>query len=140
MRVENFWRNVTRGSGCWTWERYRDHDGYGRCNIGDRRGVLAHRVAYELAFGPLPPGVEVDHLCGNRGCVNPTHLEAVSKRENNVRRFGLTMADLPGDTCIHGHAFDDTNTYVQGGRRTCRTCNRLAVARYAARKKGRVTA
>src|SRR5262245_55497325 len=86
-------------SGCWEWQGWRDHRGYGKATAVGRRGKdWAHRVAYQLFTGPIPDGLTLDHLCRNTGCVNPEHLEPVSLAEN-IRRA------LPERTeCPHGHS------------------------------------
>jgi hypothetical protein len=76
---DRFWSKVDRvPDGCWEWRNYRMPNGYGRFN----RDLLAHRFAYTDAIGPIPDGLEVGHLCDNRGCVRPSHLEICTHREN----------------------------------------------------------
>jgi hypothetical protein len=99
--------------------------GYGSFMVAGRR-ILTHRFAYELVFGPVPPGYELDHLCRVRSCCNPLHLEAVRHAEN-MRRARLTR-------CRAGH--DLTRAYEYSGRRFCRECQARRNAAYHARKKG----
>jgi hypothetical protein len=110
--------------GCWLWKASRDSKGYGQF-LTDQGLRRAHRVSYELFRGPIPEGKQLDHLCRVRHCVRPDHLEIVTAREN-VRRGESPAARQAAQThCIHGHAFDDENTYIDGlGKRHCRACRR----------------
>jgi hypothetical protein len=120
---------------CWLWTAFINTDGYGKFRWqGEMR--LAHRVAYEQLFGPVPDGLELDHLCRNHACCNPTHLEPVTHGEN-VRRGTSPLAINAAKThCPAGHAYDTANTHVAANRqRHCRTCRRdRERARYARRK------
>lgn len=107
-------------TGCIEWMAYRRPDGYGEVRI-DSQGFLAHRWAYEQEIGPIPPGLEIDHLCRNRACVNVEHLETVTRREN-VRRG---IRGVLTTHCPSGHPYSGRNLYVNArGWRFCRICAR----------------
>lgn len=111
-------------SGCWEWHGGRDRNGYGRLQI-DRRPRMAHRVSYELFVGPIPDGLELDHLCRVRHCINPAHLEPVTHRENVLRGDGWSGINARRTHCLHGHSLDDAYRIKTGkrrGRRCCRQC------------------
>jgi len=137
--AERFYRKICiTQTGCWEWTRYIQKAGYGVFRMPD--GLkLAHRISYELSKGPIPVGLELDHLCRNRKCVNPDHLEAVTHREN-VMRGDSFMADRSRQTqCKSGHQFSQENTInrARNGRthRECRECGRIAQRAYKARIK-----
>lgn len=118
-----FERFEERENGCWDW-RLSLVKGYGVVNI-DGKKVAAHRFVYELCEGPIPEGLTLDHLCRNRRCVNPAHLEPVTGRENTLRGEGLAARQARQTHCIHGHPFDEANTgYHKTGARYCRACDR----------------
>ncbi|MGW4028263.1 HNH endonuclease signature motif containing protein [Streptomyces sp. NPDC004838] len=116
-------------TGCWEWTGSRGTNGYGSFPVPGLT-AQAHRAAYLLLAGPIPPGLHLDHLCRNRRCVNPDHLEPVTQAENN-RRAGAART-----RCAQGHAYTEANTYRRRtGRRNCRQCNRdRANAWYQSRK------
>lgn len=111
-------------SPCWIWQRSRDVAGYGRLwRLGHS---LAHRWSYEQHVGPIPEGLELDHLCRVPACVNPGHLEPVSHAENMAR-----SAPAVKTHCVNGHAYDEANTYARpSGQRDCRACIRERAAKY----------
>lgn len=117
-------------NGCWEWTgciTKGERGGYGRISIGNRKLALAHRVAYELYVGPIPEGLTLDHLCRVRHCVNPTHLEPVTQRENCLRGESRAARHARQTHCVHGHPLSGDNlyTYPNGRRkRACLTCIR----------------
>ena len=120
-----FWEKVeVSAHGCWEW-RAATRSGYGQFYDGTRF-VPAHRFAYELMVGPIPAGKLIDHLCRNRACVRPDHIEPVTNRENIMRGIGRTARHYKQTRCWRGHEFTPENTYhrVKGGRQ-CRECTRL---------------
>ena len=109
-------------NGCWNWHSYDAREGYGRIMV-NLRSFYAHRWMYERLIGPIPAGLQIDHLCRNRRCVNPDHLEPVTHQEN--ARRGVAARPLKTH-CVHGHEFTPENTcYVPDrSQRYCRQCNR----------------
>lgn len=127
-------------SGCFIWMGALNKDGYGVIGIGyesekNKKNTLAHRVAYEHFVGPIPEGLQLDHLCRVRCCVNPAHLEPVTNAENLRRGMGpaLTRARPPITHCKHGHLLSGENLNLYRGVRVCRACR----ARYARKCKER---
>lgn len=114
---------VDAETGCWVWQRAVNGDGYGSC-YREGRIWAAHRWYYIQFVGPVPSGLELDHLCRNRRCVNPDHLEPVTTRENILRGEGCTAQAKRKTHCLRGHEFTRANTMVakDGGRR-CLTCH-----------------
>lgn len=110
-------------TGCWIWTAARGRDGYGKATVGYKT-VAAHRVSYELWRGEIPDGHEVDHLCKIPLCVNPWHLEPVTRLVNSQRSSSPAALNGRKTHCTHGHAFDEKNTYWWRGKRACRKCAR----------------
>ena len=126
---------------CWEWiGAKRDKKrGYGNIGIGSRtdgtrRSIRAHRFAYESLIGPIPEGLEPDHLCRNPCCVNPAHLELVTHPINVLR--GLSGAHFKSRThCPQGHPYDEENTIIEHGYRVCHACRLARDKRRHAREK-----
>lgn len=129
---DRFWEKVTKGESCWEWTAQRDKDGYGRFFFD--RPMAAHRASLLLAGLEIPAGMEVDHLCRNRSCVNPAHLEVVTGRENLARG-----PNRPREACPRGHSMTGANVAAErrsrGVFRTCRECLRENSRNWKSRRK-----
>ena len=132
-----FWRMVQKTDGCWLWTASVTDMGYGRFNpttSSKGRKVGAHRYAYELLVGPIPPGLMLDHICHDpatcaggrtcphRRCVNPSHLVPVTCRENLLRGATLAAANAAKTHCPQGHPYAGSNLRMYKGERDCRAC------------------
>ena len=107
-------------SGCWRWLGHIALNGYGRINM-----KMAHRFVYERLVGPIPSGLTLDHLCRNRDCVNPDHLEPVTSAVNTMRGDAPPAINARKVICHMGHPLSGDNLYRKpNGRRRCRTCAR----------------
>lgn len=125
LSLQNY---VVNEHGCWIWQGQLTN-GYGRVKISGRK-KSAHRVLWEKANGrPVPPGLQMDHLCRVTECVNPDHVEPVTSQENIRRRDQARGKGVYATSCSRGHLFDAKNTRDSAdGRRVCRTCRRLEAA------------
>lgn len=124
-------------SGCWLWTGAVNPHGYAKIRI-DGTDWLGHRLAYELFVGPIPRGLELDHKCRVRSCINPDHMEPVTGRENILRGESVSAQNARKTHCNHGHKFMPENTYVYpNGHRVCRACKRrIDRTRYAKQTSG----
>ena len=128
---ERFWSKVQKTESCWVWIAGHTTAGYGGYWLNGKIH-RAHRLAFLDAGGIIPDGKVIDHLCRNRGCVNPEHLEAVTNKVNHERGSRAQQTE-----CKWGHPYTSENTFrnKRNGTRSCRICRNLAVERCKARKK-----
>lgn len=128
-RTERFWTLVNKTEDCWMWMGARSNTGYGTFWDG-QRNVYAHRFAY----GDVPNGLQIDHLCRVRLCVNPAHLEAVTSRENTLRGVSPPSINILKTVCLRGHALSGDNLIVYWKGRKCRECQRWWNLKWAAKR------
>jgi hypothetical protein len=114
---------------CWIWQGCTDTKGYGLLRIKNKN-VKAHRFSYQYYIGPIPKGLQLDHLCKVKNCVNPNHLEAVTLQENMRRSqpdrifsFDIGKANREKTHCPSGHKYSVENTYIRNKSRNCKKCN-----------------
>lgn len=129
---------VNAETGCWEWIAKPNPNGY--AHFYYRKSRRAHRVSYEHFVGVIPDGLVLDHLCRNRICVRPDHLEAVTHRENDLRGHSPNMLTMKRGVCQRGHEMRGENAYVRNGRCgnvsvACKACIRLASAAYRVKHK-----
>lgn len=132
---DRFWSKVAFSqAGCWEWKDCKTIHGYGRFWLNGKTAA-AHRVAYQIEFGEIPPGtsgMEIDHKCRNRNCVRPSHLELVTRRENVLRGYGVTAHCAHKTHCPKGHPYDVIRMSSDGRfrQRDCRECKQENCIRY----------
>jgi hypothetical protein len=138
---------VKNATGCWGWTgRFFTTTGYTMFHMispkhGRWQPTTGHRVAYELYVGPIPEGLVIDHLCRNRGCVNPAHMEPVTRGENVRRGEAPSAVSVRENRCQRGHEFTPENTFIRSnraGKRECRECIRARDRARTATEKRRV--
>ena len=142
--VDRFWEKVDLSDpgGCWPWAGSLRSYGYGQFSISHSVNAFAHRVAYEILVGPIPAGLTLDHLCRNRRCVNPAHLEPVTMRENILRGTSFSAQAARRTHCPFGHPYDGVvvETFAAHAQRICTRCKAAATRRYRAKNRVRLNA
>lgn len=112
-------------TGCWEWQGAKTKAGYGTMTpSGSGKQQYTHRLMWELMIEPIPKGLQIDHLCQNHACCNPSHLEPVTHKENQRRSWAKGRKRKPKTHCKRGHAWTEENTYLFPSRqcRVCRVC------------------
>lgn len=123
-------------NGCWAWNGARNRWGYGKFTVG-RVTVAAHRYAYAKLVGRIPDALTIDHLCRNRSCVNPEHMQPVTMRENLLRGDTFQARNASKTHCKNGHEFTPVNTRIVNGWRQCREC--MLIRKAAKRREAGMT-
>lgn len=131
---ERILQRTDRSGECWLWTGQLDQAGYAKVKI-DGRMQKGHRVAYQAWVGPIPEGLQLDHLCRVRRCVNPAHLEPVTNRENTLRGENIVGINAAKTHCKRGHPFDEANTRVWRNSRICKQCRRNYDREFKQRKR-----
>lgn len=129
-----FWSRVEKTDSCWLWRGWINKEGYGEFQSEYLVTRLAHRISYGLDNLGQIPEKPLDHLCRNRNCVRPEHLEPVDPIVN-TRRSSVGMVEAAKTHCPQGHEYDETNTIKRKGKRWCRECKRQQSKEYRAKKK-----
>ena len=126
MNADRFWSKVDATGDCWEWiGARRKADGYGAFHVaGEGQTDVAHRVVWKLLVGPIPYGLTIDHLCRNRACVNPDHLQVVAHRVNILRGYGPSGIAFRSEACPNGHPYRAETTGLRNGSRSCLICHR----------------
>jgi HNH endonuclease len=128
-------QKIDQTDACWIWTGGQTASGYGRCKVAGKFR-RAHRLTYELLVGPIPEDLVLDHLCRDKLCVRPDHLEPVTDRENILRGEGRAAVNAAKTHCRMGHEFTPDNTYEPpSGGRNCRECLRQRKARWRQRER-----
>jgi hypothetical protein len=133
---QRFWLKVDKTETCWIWRAALNDHGYGIFRRSNHTNIRSHRWAWEQVNGLVPNGLELDHLCRNRACCNPSHLEAVTHLTNSSRsQPGGRVWRSHITHCPQGHPYDAANTYRHKRGRACKACRNERLRAYRARKR-----
>ena len=128
--IDRFFTHVEKTGRCWNWTACKTKDGYGRSQCNGRP-MKAHRFSYMIVNGNIPEHMLIHHICRNTSCVNPSHLELVTKQENDQRRTQLITH------CPAGHPYDEENIYWYRRKRSCKECMLISSLKYSKTEKGK---
>lgn len=135
---QDIFARISKTESCWIWAGYvNPQSGYGHVGFNGRQ-QRAHRVVYELLVGKIPAGLQLDHLCRNRKCVNPRHLEPVTNRENVLRGETVTGRNFRKTHCKRGHPLRGRNLLRRGNWRICDKCRVMMKTRWYAANRPRI--
>lgn len=136
--TEDIFARLDARGACWEWTGHRTHDGYGQATYGGKKW-MSHRLLYTLLVSEIPEGMQLDHLCRNRACANPDHVELVTGSENTRRGHHQGAITLPTNSgiresakthCPQGHPYSGDNVHIdRAGARRCRECDRIRARR-----------
>jgi hypothetical protein len=141
---ERIWPKVNKNgkimpnmdSACWEWIGSKMSSGYGQIIIKENnkwRPRPAHVIVYEIMVGSIPKGLEPDHLCRNRACVNPSHIEPITHKKNVMRGTSPVVDQVKRTHCPKGHPYDEENTLRRRGKRECYKCGAIRTLAYKSR-------
>lgn len=131
---DKFWSKVRKTKSCWLWIGGKASGGYGKFRMG-KKTCLAHRISYEISNGKVLNSFTLDHLCRNRICVNPIHLEPVTAKENILRGIGLAASNARKVQCPRNHPYD---RIAPNGQRYCVQCKAISVSKYRKKRKDNI--
>lgn len=134
--INRFWRDTKKTDTCWLWLNKKNHGGYGVI-FAEGKNQLVHRYAWRLMRGPIERPLTLDHLCRNKLCVNPDHLEPLSSRDNTLRGYNPAANNRRKTHCIRGHLLSGVNLVCEKNRgnprRKCRICSNHSCKMYKRR-------